>query len=1108
VNTVARRLQGFDFPVLQTDSWCDDDRLSKWYLSPTEPNNSVSRPYCGFIEIPTFKDYQEVVASNLPLRCGDGRRSVPDEVCDDGNSVNGDGCNATCKIEPLSECDYIFNPTYSTDGLDSETMKPLYIVSPPDSSCRPFRCGDGERNLDWEQCDDANSNDLDGCTKECKLGAGYTCERNIEMNENGDIIADRGELCTPFILPWNGADPDCPRCSGNGQCVLFENVKYCLCLDNYNDLGVIKYRGVSRFEMQFLELKDAAYLQVHEHVCREINECDSTPGPCSNETLCVNTIGSFDCRCISGKQRVVNYGKIVCVDVDECLSFGKCVSTDDGGVCKNTDGSFECRCRTGYSGTGIWQDWKDPVTQELVKGGCEDIDECNKNSHSCVKLQSCVNTVGSFQCICPEEYPIAFPPTDETGASISTYQAQEQDCWSSTFMEDNDEFFMRWGRDRIVNSLHGLVRLWYLPQSDDSAFAKSGLARWWSLKGETAPFVHNGAYLVPFAGLDVGKGWRSQSQNLDEKLSLPWTCAAKRNVKQRLPGGFLSVNISKELGTTTSMWIFDPFETSLYGFSVDLVFEKFQFDLYREPGNYANVIFCHGFSDGKKWMGYDIRVGRGLVQTEKNCTIFNASYPPSFSFAVKLPFTMQVITANQVPETMSWNLFSMPRDNILFAFKYGLSGSVRTGGLIAAHPGFTSSEYLLMRSKLNRNDVEESFLAGPLALSVSNKANASNSSPCQVNRRSLTDEFSTFHVTPSIKHPTDKVLQSKLSGIWTGRCGPEFSCKVNFFVQQGMFELWISDCDGYSGFANGRIEEYDQINTLFTITNALPCPQIPCAQNPADTWTETPVGLYRRFKLHYAAGGPNLLNPNAPEHIFGYGSYRWTDFSVDVPDSITVKISTLTKDGSNYYYPGDRYEGKGGEKLPFDQSDYTCQVMDLKRVFQEDAARASLITKKGASDPNRAKELAIALDDYKEYTQCRRELQNLDILIDRIPNCKKELEPFLSATSSILSQSQDITDSCSSACLPQVVKETTRINTLCSELRDQLFGSKRSIYMDVDTLARMKARFTSVVIHTAEFLFRLSIICTGNYKRRRCHEVLARIPSVGASCRDRCYIFN
>ena len=550
--------------------------------------------------------------------------------------------------------------------------------------------------------------------------------------------------------------------------------------------------------------------------------------------------------------------------------------------------------------------------------------------------------------------------------------------------------------------------------------------------------------------------------------------------------GTISVNTSKELGTTTSVWIFDPIEASLYGRSVDLVFQKFQFDLYREQGNYANVIFCHGFSYEQKWMGYDTK--QGLVETQKICTIFNASYPPSFFFEVKFPFTMEVITANQLPETMNWNLFSMPRDDLLFSFKYGLSGSVRKAAFIAARPGFTSSEYLRMRSKLNRNVVEESFLAGPLALSVGNQALL----PCKIKRQSLMDEFSTFNVRSSIKHSTDRASPTKLSGIWTGVCSPQNWCKVNFFVQQGMFELWIPDCNGESGFANGRIEEFDQTNTLFEITNIN---------------TETPVGLYRRFKMHYAAGGPKvvgLLDSKAND-ILGYGAYSWYDFSVDVPNSITLKIQTQTKDGSNYYYPGDPYK----DRPPFNKAAYTCQVMDLKRVSPEDAARASLITTRGVSDLNRAKELAIALDDYREYAQCRRELQNLDMLIDRIPNCKKELKPFLSATSSILSQSQDITDTCSSACLPQVAKEMTRINALCSELRDHFFGTKRSKYMDVDVFERMKAPFTSMIIHAAEFLFRLSITCTGNYKRRRCHEVFASLPSiVGASCRDRCCIFS
>ncbi len=41
--------------------------------------------------------------------CGDSRLS-PGETCDDGNSVSGDGCSATCAVEPNHECSLPFQP--------------------------------------------------------------------------------------------------------------------------------------------------------------------------------------------------------------------------------------------------------------------------------------------------------------------------------------------------------------------------------------------------------------------------------------------------------------------------------------------------------------------------------------------------------------------------------------------------------------------------------------------------------------------------------------------------------------------------------------------------------------------------------------------------------------------------------------------------------------------------------------------------------------------------------------------------------------------------------------------------------------------------------------
>lgn len=39
-----------------------------------------------------------------PPPCGDGHIEPP-EQCDDGNTANGDGCNANCQVEPMWRCD-------------------------------------------------------------------------------------------------------------------------------------------------------------------------------------------------------------------------------------------------------------------------------------------------------------------------------------------------------------------------------------------------------------------------------------------------------------------------------------------------------------------------------------------------------------------------------------------------------------------------------------------------------------------------------------------------------------------------------------------------------------------------------------------------------------------------------------------------------------------------------------------------------------------------------------------------------------------------------------------------------------------------------------------
>ncbi|HVM96022.1 MAG TPA: DUF4215 domain-containing protein [Candidatus Acidoferrales bacterium] len=81
------------------------------------------------------------------------------EQCDDGNAVNGDGCDNNCKttgygngiVTAGEQCDDGNN--VNTDGCSNTCLLPV--------------CGDGIVN-GTDVCDDGNQVDGDGCTRQCK----------------------------------------------------------------------------------------------------------------------------------------------------------------------------------------------------------------------------------------------------------------------------------------------------------------------------------------------------------------------------------------------------------------------------------------------------------------------------------------------------------------------------------------------------------------------------------------------------------------------------------------------------------------------------------------------------------------------------------------------------------------------------------------------------------------------------------------------------------------------------------------------------------------------------------------------------------------------------
>lgn len=188
--------------------------------------------------------------ARLKESCGNGKDDNPDEQCDDGNLVGGDGCTKTCQFEnpnewncpktgactssavcgngsisSLEACDD--GNTNDGDGCsaDCKTIEPGWQCRMPNKPCIP-KCGDGVVIEGKEQCDDSNTNNGDGCSKTCILEPGYDCSSGTcqeivcgDGERTGSESCDLAELNGLFNGDGSGCSKTCtpePNCRQNG----------------------------------------------------------------------------------------------------------------------------------------------------------------------------------------------------------------------------------------------------------------------------------------------------------------------------------------------------------------------------------------------------------------------------------------------------------------------------------------------------------------------------------------------------------------------------------------------------------------------------------------------------------------------------------------------------------------------------------------------------------------------------------------------------------------------------------------------------------------------------------------------------------------------------
>ncbi len=296
--------------------------------------------------------------------CGNGTKEGGEE-CDDGNAVDGDGCDSNCTASTCGNG--IVSPGESCD--DGNTSDGDYCSS----DCQKITgdCGDGVLN-DNEQCDDGNNSNGDGCDSTCKDEptdipdndpSGITSKKNVSGK---GVVCDGAtvEVCVDITHTYQG-DLTVAVISPSGTSVVLhdktggdtDDIKKCWDLSD-------NFRGENADGEWQLVVTDTANSDTGKLNNWELNIDTSMCSVCGDGIVegpeeCDDANGDNTDSCVSCRNATCGDGFIQS-GVEEC----------DDGNSDETDGCAACKiptCGDGFVQSGV---------EECDDGNSDDTDGC------------------------------------------------------------------------------------------------------------------------------------------------------------------------------------------------------------------------------------------------------------------------------------------------------------------------------------------------------------------------------------------------------------------------------------------------------------------------------------------------------------------------------------------------------------------------------------------------------------------------------------------------------------------------------------------------------------------------------------------------------------